>query len=272
MDELRRLAGDPLSGPRRTWAARLGTFFFRHRTLVLPVLILSVVGLLRPRQAFGSPALDAALDAVGLALALAGQGLRVAVVGLAYIRRGGVDGHVHADHLVTGGLFAHCRNPLYVGNVMILIGLLIVFHNPWAYLFGIPLALLFYGCIVAAEEEFLRAKFGSHFEDYCRSVNRFWPDLRGLRETLRGFEFDWRRVIVKEYGSAFAWTGFAILLLAWEAVLFSPPHQSRPELEILGGVFLLLAAGWATARYLKKKRLLRQRHRLPPRDSVVGAA
>ena len=242
---------------------RFGTFMFRYRTLVLPVVLLALVFGLRPHFPNGSPAQDRILDAVGIAVALAGQGLRAAVIGFAYIRRGGVDGKVHADQLVTGGLFGHCRNPLYVGNILILIGLLIVFNNPWAYLIGVPFVLLVYVGIVAAEEDFLRPKFGAAYDDYTRRVNRWVPDFRGLEATLSGMEFDWRRLIIKEYGSAYAWTAFAVILLAREALLDAGPAERRPVLTGLGIVFVLLTLGWGTARYLKKKRLIR-----PRRDPV----
>src|SRR4029078_8211515 len=76
-------------------------------------------------------------DALGLLLILLGQGLRAAVIGFATINRGGQNRLIHADDLVTDGLFAHSRNPLYVGNVLILSGLFLVHGTPWVVGLGI---------------------------------------------------------------------------------------------------------------------------------------
>jgi hypothetical protein len=89
-------------------------------------------------------------------------------------------------------------------------------------------------------------------------VNRWLPDLRGLGRTLGGMRFNWRRLLVKEYGTAYAWMAGALLLLAREATLYSSYGQQRLYLQELGALLGVLTAGWATVRYLKKKRLLTQ--------------
>ena len=71
------------------------------------------------------------MDIAGVLIILSGLGLRAVVIGLAYIKRGGVNKMIHADTLVTNGLFAHCRNPLYAGNLLVVAGLLVIFNNPW---------------------------------------------------------------------------------------------------------------------------------------------
>ena len=63
--------------------------------------------------------LDRRLDAAGFVVASIGQLLRVAVIGFAYITRGGRNRRIVADSLVQAGIFAHSRNPLYLGNLLI---------------------------------------------------------------------------------------------------------------------------------------------------------
>src|SRR5690606_19893678 len=96
-----------------------------------------------------------ALDLFGFFIATLGEGIRVAVIGLAYIKRGGVNKRVYADNLVVEGIFAHCRNPLYLGNLLILLGLFIIHNNPWVYLLGFGFFLSAYSAIVVAEEDYL---------------------------------------------------------------------------------------------------------------------
>ena len=97
---------------------------------------------------------------VGTAVVLLGQIIRAMTIGLDYIIRGGRNRRVYAEDLVTTGIFSHCRNPLYVGNLLVLLGLGIAANS--IYFVGIlmPLFLLFYQAIVLAEENFLRNKFG----------------------------------------------------------------------------------------------------------------
>lgn len=237
---------------------RAGNFLFRYRKFVLVPMLLMLCALFPPGFPSGSQRLDGWLDLLGLAVALSGQGLRAAVIGYAYIKRGGLSGQVYASSLQMQGFFAHSRNPLYLGNLLILTGLLIVYHSPWVYLIGLPFAIFVYSAIVAAEEAYLRSRFGEEFEAYCRRVNRWLPDLRGLGRTLGGMRFNWRRLLVKEYGTAYAWMAGALLLLAREATLYSSYGQQRLYLQELGALLGVLTAGWATVRYLKKKRLLTQ--------------
>jgi len=236
----------------------IGNFLFRYRKFVLVPALLVLCAIFPPILARHDARLDAWFNRLGLGIAFAGQILRAAVIGYAYIKRGGLSGKVYAAGLVSQGLFAHSRNPLYLGNLLILCGLMIVHNNPWVYLIGLPLAILVYSAIVAAEESYLRARFGEEYGDYCRQVNRWLPNLRGLGRTLAGMRFNWRRLVVKEYGTAYAWLTAALILLAREAVLFSGDGRMRLRLEELGLLLILCTAGWATARTLKKKRLLTQ--------------
>jgi protein-S-isoprenylcysteine O-methyltransferase Ste14 len=157
-----------------------GNFLFRYRDAVFPLVLLALFLVSRPRWPGGSERLDNALDFFGVAVALLGQALRAAVVGYAYIIRGGKNKQVYAEELVTRGLFEHSRNPLYVGNILILAGLLLVWNSTAAYVVGVPFFLIGYVAIVAAEELFLRRKFGPQYDAYCARVPRWRVRLAGI--------------------------------------------------------------------------------------------
>jgi len=187
---------------------RAGDISFRRRGLMLPI---AVVLLLVPSPQLSSNI--ALMACLGLGAALLGQFIRSATVGLAYIIRGGRDHRVYAEQLVTGGLYSHCRNPMYVGNFFLILGLALA-SNSWVFaLVGVPLALAMHRAIVAAEEHFLRGRFGAEFDAYCARVSRWVPMLKGLRATIAGMQFDRRRVLVKEYAKPFDWLS-AIALIA----------------------------------------------------------
>lgn len=194
---------------------RLGNAGFGRRGLLLPV---AVILLLIPSPPLAASAVITGL--VGLVLALLGQGIRITTVGLAYIIRGGRDHKVYAEDLVTTGLYAHCRNPMYLGNAFLLAGLAVA-SNSWVFvLVGVPLAVGLHVAMVAAEEHYLRGKFGERFVEYCARVPRFIPRLGGLRATLSGMPFNWTRVIEKEYAEPVDWlsaTALVAVLALWRS-------------------------------------------------------
>lgn len=241
--------------PRPSPLVRYGNFLFRARDVVFPLVLLALLVAFRPEYPFGSRIWDQRLDLIGLLIAATGQALRCAVVGYAYIIRGGKNRQVYAEGLVTEGFFHHARNPLYVGNILILAGLFLIWNSRWMYAIGIPFFLLGYVAIVAAEENFLRGKFGAAYDRYAAEVNRWIPDLRGLGASLAGMTFNWRRVILKEYGSAAYWVAGAIVLMALDG------RWAERGSSNAGGLWWLLVpvvVAWGAARWAKKSKRLRE--------------
>jgi len=249
-------AGSPANGaavaPRtaRAWWPALGRLLFRCRDLLFPLVLLPLLAFTRPRLLFGSARGDVLLDVLGVLLVLAGQLLRASTIGLAYIRRGGLDRRPAADGLVRAGLFAHSRNPLYLGNLLGIAGLAVVHGSPWALAIGVPFFALGYLAIVAAEEEFLHGRFGAAYDAYVHEVPRFLPRLRGLRATMRGMTFHWRRVARKEYGTTFAGASMLLLLLVVDRERLYGHDARRWWLAL--ALWLPLVAGYSTLRWLKK--------------------
>jgi protein-S-isoprenylcysteine O-methyltransferase Ste14 len=235
------------------WLVGLGAFFFRTRDFVFPLVLIALALLTTPKPFLGRPESDWMLDGLGILVAFSGLLLRAVVIGLKYIHRGGKDKKVHADDLVQDGIFAHCRNPLYVGNMMIAAGILILHNDPVAYVGGLVFFAIAYLAIVAAEERYLRNRFGAEYEAYCRLVPRFALRLKGLRATLGSTEFDWRRVVRKDYGTIFTTASLAVLLVVRERVEWDgwPAGKSAVVAGCL--VEAVLAALWLTAWGLKKK-------------------
>lgn len=228
--------------------APLGRFFFKFRDFLFPVVFL---GLALASEPGGGP-WDRALDLLGILVALAGQLLRAVVIGFAYIRRGGKDKQVYAESLVQEGVFAHSRNPLYLGNFLALVGFCLVHDSALCYLVGIPFFAFAYLAIVAAEEEYLHGKFGADYEAYCRRVPRFIPSFARLGATLGGMSFDWKRLVRKEYGSTFAGLTLILALLVWDEYRLHGPDSARGLLPGVLSVWAVLVCGYLTARVLKK--------------------
>jgi protein-S-isoprenylcysteine O-methyltransferase Ste14 len=236
---------------------RWGTFLFKYRDAVFPAVILAIIVVTRPRFPSGSRTADLWLDLLGILVAFTGQALRIAVIGYRYIVRGGKNRRVHAEDLVTDGFFALSRNPLYVGNILVLFGLFIIWNTPLLYLIGVPFVLLGYRGIVAAEEAFLRRKFGADYDEYCRTTNRWIPDLRKARTALDGIPFNWRRVLLREYGSWTAWIGTAGVLIIAESLYAASYQEQAVLINAILAVLALVFVAWAITRWLKLNKRIR---------------
>jgi protein-S-isoprenylcysteine O-methyltransferase Ste14 len=228
-----------------------GNFLFRYRNSLFPIAC--VLLFLPGPDPFPDP-LQAA--AVGAVVATLGQIVRAMTIGLRYVIRGGRGRRVYAEDLVTEGIYSHTRNPMYVGNLLIMVGVAIA-SNSWVTIaVAVPLGLFMYASIVAAEENYLQQRFGAAFTAYCRDVPRWLPRLAGLLTTLRSMQFRWRRVIVKEYGTPFGWISVLVLITLYNLWMAGQWDIRRDEIHNLEVILLVAAVFWLVAFSLKRTRTL----------------
>ena len=201
-------------GPMRRWNIAAGNFFFRHRNALFPACFVLIPLLGRPTL-IGGPWCDRWLTIVGMLVALLGQLMRLVTIGYEYIERGGREGKVYASHLVQGGVYALTRNPMYVGNALITVGMTMVAGAPQIYLVVLPFFLCVYQAIVAAEEVYLRGQFGTAYAQYCAAVNRWWPSWRQIPKALAGRRYDWRSAVRKELSTAAGLLSGFVVLPVW---------------------------------------------------------
>ena len=134
--------------------------------------------------ALGVRSWDAALGMVlppwvrGLGVGLLGAGALLALtcVGCFVVRGQGTPAPFDAPReFVAVGPYRRVRNPMYLGGLMLLLGLgcylrsgaIVVFAGAW-----VLLAHLF---VIGYEEPALRRRFGAAYEAYCRNVRRWIP-------------------------------------------------------------------------------------------------
>lgn len=231
----------------------IGNFFFKYRNWIF---ILFYAALFIPSPALFSPKWFGPHYyfwpiGLGLFITCMGQLIRGLTIGLAYIVRGGKEGKPYAEGLVTEGIFSHCRNPLYVGNILMLLGVGILANSLLYVAIMIPVFLFIYQAIVLAEENFLRGKFGAGFDAYCKNVNRWWPNLKGIGITFRSMHFNWKRWILKEHTTQFIWLiGITLLLLLNYPQLTG--HDEKLRNILLGVILGCLLLIYLLIRYLKK--------------------
>ncbi|MFZ1086064.1 MAG: isoprenylcysteine carboxylmethyltransferase family protein [Terracidiphilus sp.] len=110
-----------------------------------------------------------------LALVLPGVWLRAYASG--YVKKN--------RELAVTGPYAHTRNPLYLGSMLIAAGFAVALLSwPVALVLAGGFAVI-YVPVIAGEERFLRAAFPG-FDDYCRQVPRLIPRLTPARQTKTG--------------------------------------------------------------------------------------
>ncbi len=236
---------------------RIGNFFFRTRNYLFPVFYLFLF-LPFPRISDNYTR----IFFIGLVVAVVGQLIRMLTIGLVYIVRGGKNRRIYAEGLVTDGLFSHCRNPMYVGNILLIVGMSILSNSTVALFVMIPLFIFIYQAIVIAEEHFLRDKFGAGFDTYCSKVNRWLPNLKGIVNTFKSNEFNLKKIFYKEYNTSFIWMMGATLLLAYNLNWF----EGRTMMENNGIYFAMAIAAlgvfYFSVRFFKKKAQREDRERL----------
>ncbi|AXY74216.1 isoprenylcysteine carboxylmethyltransferase family protein [Paraflavitalea soli] len=237
----------------------IGNFFFKYRNLLfifLYLLLFLPSPALFSEQYFGATYYWWPL-AIGLLVTVTGQLIRGATIGLAYIIRGGKDGKVYAEDLVTTGIFHHCRNPLYVGNILMLLGVGILSNSLLYVVVVMPVFMLIYHAIVLAEENFLRGKFGQSFDTYCSRVNRWIPSLKGLGTTFSSMQFKWKRWLLKEYNTQYIWLSGIVLILLIKYPQLTH-NNDRLRNTLLAVILPLLLLWYLFVRYLKKSGKLKE--------------
>jgi protein-S-isoprenylcysteine O-methyltransferase Ste14 len=236
---------------------KIGQILFRYRNMLGPALFLMALSLSQPGSPVFGPQFDTQFALAGTVIALLGQTLRIVTIGYEYIVRGGKNKQVYANTLVEGGMFAHCRNPLYVGNLLMAIGLALMVHSYAFVLIVIPAIFFTYACIVAAEEAYLLGKFGSAYASYMKRVNRWLPRLSGFNASIAGMRFNWKRVLVKEYNTTFTLIAAMLALHLW-ARYCADGEGSLPGSSSVIGFAAIWVALYLAVRALKKSGLVKE--------------
>lgn len=78
----------------------------------------------------------------------------------------------HPDTLITSGVFAVSRNPIYVAFAFILVGQFLIFSN-WILLIYTVAGFWLFNRQVLREEEFLKKHYGQEYIEYCKQVRRY---------------------------------------------------------------------------------------------------
>jgi protein-S-isoprenylcysteine O-methyltransferase Ste14 len=110
---------------------------------------------------------------IGAVILATGLGLDVAAMLTMARRRANILPHRAATALVTTGPFALSRNPIYLGNTLVLAGFALAFAAPWFLVAAAAEAWLVERLAIRREEAHLAATFGPAWSDYARQTPRW---------------------------------------------------------------------------------------------------
>jgi protein-S-isoprenylcysteine O-methyltransferase Ste14 len=78
-----------------------------------------------------------------------------------------------SEVIVTTGLYARSRNPIYVAMAVILVGLGLAVDSLWVIAMVVPLLGVLRFGVIAREERYLTRKFGEPYRAYTAAVRRW---------------------------------------------------------------------------------------------------
>ncbi|WP_124060697.1 isoprenylcysteine carboxylmethyltransferase family protein [Gordonibacter sp. Marseille-P4307] len=145
---------------------------------VMTIALLTVAGIALSTLGFlpvaSAGAASVVLTVLGFAFMVGGVALWMTAVIGARIDRG-----IKSNRLVTDGIYAFVRNPVYSAFMFLCTGIVFAFGNLWL----LVLPFVFWAVLTifmkATEEKWLSGLYGQDYADYCKRVNRCIPWFPG---------------------------------------------------------------------------------------------
>ncbi len=188
--------------------SRLASKFFNYRSYTpIPFVVIMLI--------FAYPNIWSLI--AGFIITVAGELIRLWGVSWAGSETR-TTGNVGGTYLIVSGPFAHLRNPLYLGNILMYTGLGIMSFAlfPWLQIAGFIFFSVQYYMIVSEEEKYLQQTFGTRYEAYKTSVPRFIPRFKRYKaDDIEQPVYNIKKGLISERRTlqAFALVAVTILLI-----------------------------------------------------------
>lgn len=228
---------------------RQGTWLFRWRSYV-PIAFLLLLFTQIPSYQYlgGSRLLEMQWEALCVLISLAGLAVRIHTVGHAPCRTSGRNTRCQvADVLNTSGMYSVVRHPLYLGNFLMWLGVVMFLHTWWMVLLVSAGYALYYERIMCAEENFLRGKFTAGYVEWASRTPAIIPRPRQWRRAE--LPFCLRTVLRREYSGFFGLIlTFAVLQVASDSAVQRRLVLDPVWMTVLGASLCL----FLVLRFLKR--------------------
>lgn len=229
---------------------RSGVWLFRWRSYLPLVMIGFFLLALRHFDYPGhNHLLDQWWEAFCLGISCVGIGIRIYTVGM--VPKGTSGRNIkaqQADSFNTTGIYSVVRHPLYLGNFLIWLGIVLSIRSGWLLLTSLLIFWLYYERIMFAEEEYLRIKFGEAYLEWAEKTPAFFPRFKNWKPPGRPFRL--RAGLGSEYSGFFAMIASYTVLDAVKELFVS----GRFRADLLWSVlFFFSLFSYLVLRFLKKK-------------------
>ena len=189
----------------------LRQFFFKNRSYTPIPLVLLLLFFSKPYQP---------LISFGFILLVLGELCRIWAVRYAGGRTRTTK--VGASSLCTTGPFAYVRNPLYLGNMIMYSGIVLIAGGSMVWYILLITLIFFiiqYSLIVPLEQETLNKIFGKEYLTYCKNVPALLPRLSPWKETEPQSPLSFKKVIKPENSTIFNILLILILIFVRNQIL-----------------------------------------------------
>lgn len=241
----------------RDHMAHTGAKLFRWRSFVLlafvPAIIWAVLQGEQVEAAIGEVWGDI-FEWAAIALVILGEALRMLTVG--FVPRGTSGRNTGAGQVATRlnttGVYSLVRNPLYLANCMMYVGVVLFAQSLVLALVFVLVLLPYYERIIAAEEAFLTDRFGNAYRNWAAVTPAFIPRLTGWQSP--DMAFSWRSVIRREHASMYAAVVALFLVEMGQTWLDPDPTETMDVAWLV--IFGVATALELVALFLKKRTTL----------------
>lgn len=192
-----------------------------------------------------------ALIIVAILVGLIGQGVRILVAGFVPKDTSGRNTKEQkANTLNTKGPYSTCRNPLYLGNFLMMLAPVILVGN-WIFILCFILAFwLYYERIIYTEEVFLSQKFGKDYEEWAKSTPCFIPSFKNFVKS--DMTFSTKSMIKREYHSLFGLAS-SLFIIHYIIIAITLDFKMLTPNYILSAFFIICFIIYVICRILVKK-------------------
>jgi protein-S-isoprenylcysteine O-methyltransferase Ste14 len=227
---------------------KVGNIFFRWRSyiplLLIPLLILKLHDL---QRTFTNSYIEIVYQALCLVISFTGELVRILTIGFVPSGTSGRNTKAQrATMLNTTGIYSITRNPLYLGNYLMILGISL-FSRSWEIVFiNSILFFIFYVPIILTEENFLLGKFGNVYSEYVSKAPCFSP--RFNLWTSAENNWNWGMVIRREYSSIFSLALSFVFVAHMRLYVINKEMKFSMSWLVFGSVFLSM---WVIVRILR---------------------
>ncbi len=217
---------------------RTGNFLFKYRSYIPILLYVAVVPVIWLEKNEWLPFENSLWALLCFLVSILGLLVRVFTVGFTPAKTSGRNtksGQV-ADVINTTGMYSIVRHPLYVGNFLMWLGIILYVGSTEFLLFSVFFFWFYYERIMFAEEMFIGKKFGEKFTEWASSVPAVFP--KSLRWESTALHFSLKNVIRREYHGLFA----MVISFAFVNLLKHILQNNQFYLSPLWQIMLLFAA------------------------------